>query len=277
MGYRRPDLDQPGDGPRRARPGVTPLELDLRLHDAGQQRRPGQRHPGAGARRQPGRLHPGHRPRTAHTIKDGDNDSTHNQVVPEGVADEAKSILETSSPAAPARNADIGAPTSGARRARPRTTATPGSAAATDDVTACVWVGYADTTTPMTTVYNGGPVDGGTFPALIWASVISAWEEIRAERAAESRRRRGRRRATDDSDDSERHRPTPRRHRPVAPAAERPKRRSRAEATRRSPAPEEAAPPDSGRTPPNRRPDAGRTAARSAAAASPPDRPGCET
>jgi hypothetical protein len=53
-------------------------------------------------------------------------------------------------------------------------------------VTACVWVGYADTTTPMTTEFAGGPVDGGTFPALIWASVISAWEEIQAQRAAES-------------------------------------------------------------------------------------------
>ncbi len=54
-------------------------------------------------------------------------------------------------------------------------------------MTACVWVGYADTTTPMTTLYNGGPVMGGTFPALIWASVISAWEEIKAERAAEAK------------------------------------------------------------------------------------------
>ena len=57
---------------------------------------------------------------------------------------------------------------------------------ATEEVTACVWVGYADTVTPMTTLYNGGPVMGGTFPALIWASVISAWEEIKAERAAEA-------------------------------------------------------------------------------------------
>ena len=30
-----------------------------------------------------------------HTIKGGDNDSTHKQVIPEGVAEEAKSILET--------------------------------------------------------------------------------------------------------------------------------------------------------------------------------------
>ena len=41
---------------------------------------------------------------------------------------------------------------------------------------------HADTTTPMTTLYDGGPVMGGTFPALIWANVISAWENIKAER-----------------------------------------------------------------------------------------------
>ena len=56
-------------------------------------------------------------------------------------------------------------------------------------MTACVWVGYADSITPMTTLYNGGPVMGGTFPALIWASVVSAWEQIKAERAAEKRSR----------------------------------------------------------------------------------------
>src|SRR4029078_146659 len=56
-----------------------------------------------------------------------------------------------------------------------------------DEVTACVWVGYRDSTTPMTTLYNGGPVMGGTFPALIWASVISAWEQIKAEREAEAK------------------------------------------------------------------------------------------
>jgi hypothetical protein len=45
----------------------------------------------------------------------------------------------------------------------------------------------------MTTLYNGGPVMGGTFPALIWASVISAWEEIKAENlAAKKARKEGR-------------------------------------------------------------------------------------
>ncbi|HEX5375625.1 MAG TPA: transglycosylase domain-containing protein [Solirubrobacterales bacterium] len=120
------------------------------------------------------------------TIKDGDNDSKHKQVIPEGVAREAKSILETVVSSGTGVNADVGAP---GQWGKTGTTEENGDAwfcGATEEVTACVWVGYADTVTPMTTLYNGGPVQGGTFPALIWASVISSWEEIKAERAAEA-------------------------------------------------------------------------------------------
>ncbi|HVY77285.1 MAG TPA: transglycosylase domain-containing protein [Solirubrobacterales bacterium] len=122
-----------------------------------------------------------------HTIKDGDNDSMHKQVVPEGVAEEAKSILETVVSSGTGTNADIGA---SGQWGKTGTTENNGDAwfcGATEEVTACIWVGYADTLTPMTTLYNGGPVMGGTFPALIWASVVSAWEEIKAERAAEAK------------------------------------------------------------------------------------------
>jgi hypothetical protein len=42
----------------------------------------------------------------------------------------------------------------------------------------------------MTTLYQGGPVMGGTFPALIWASVMSAWEEIKKEEEAEKEARK---------------------------------------------------------------------------------------
>ncbi len=126
-----------------------------------------------------------------HTIKDGDNDSIHNQVIPEGVAEEAKSILETVVSSGTGTNAQIG---HSGQWGKTGTTENNGDAwfcgGVEDEVTACVWVGYADTTTPMTTLYNGGPVMGGTFPALIWASVISAWEEIKAERAAEAKERK---------------------------------------------------------------------------------------
>jgi penicillin-binding protein 1A len=123
-----------------------------------------------------------------HTIKDGDNDSIHTQVIPEGVAEEAKGILETVVSSGTGTHANIGA---SGQWGKTGTTENNGDAwfcgGIEDEVTACVWVGYADTTTPMTTLYNGGPVMGGTFPALIWASVISAWQDIKAERAAEAK------------------------------------------------------------------------------------------
>jgi penicillin-binding protein 1A len=121
-----------------------------------------------------------------HTIKGGDNDSTHEQVLSEGTAKEAKSILETVVTSGTGTHANIGAT---GQWGKTGTTENNGDAwfcGATEEVTACVWVGYADTTTPMTTLYDGGPVMGGTFPALIWASVVSAWEGIKAERAAEN-------------------------------------------------------------------------------------------
>jgi len=128
------------------------------------------------------------------TIKGGDNDSTHDQVLDQGTAEEAKSILETVVSSGTGTHAQIGAENQWGKTG---TTENNGDAwfcgGVGDEVTACVWVGYADSTTPMTTLYNGGPVMGGTFPALIWASVISAWEEIKAENlAAKKARKEGR-------------------------------------------------------------------------------------
>ena len=121
-----------------------------------------------------------------HTIKGGDNDSTHDQVFSEEKIEEAKGILETVVSSGTGTNAQVG---SEGQWGKTGTTENNGDAwfcgGIGTEVTACVWVGYADSTTPMTTLYNGGPVMGGTFPALIWASVISAWKDIQAEHAAE--------------------------------------------------------------------------------------------
>ncbi len=118
-------------------------------------------------------------------IKGGDNDSIHTPVISEPVAEEAKSILHSVVTGGTGVRANIG---DASQWGKTGTTENNGDAwfcGATEDVTACVWVGYADTTTPMLTEFAGGPVDGGTFPALIWAGVVSAWEQIRAERAIE--------------------------------------------------------------------------------------------
>jgi penicillin-binding protein 1A len=53
--------------------------------------------------------------------------------------------------------------------------------------TVAVWVGYPNSLVPMTTQFEGGPVLGGTFPALIWHDfMVSALQvdKARAERAA---------------------------------------------------------------------------------------------
>ena len=137
--------------------GVTPARMGLRLLDARQRRRPGQRHP---------RPEPGDSPVafTEVTDKDGHTDQgrrqRHDQTQ---VLDRRRRRGEAHPPhvvtSGTGMHANIGDPASGARPGRPRTTATPGSAARiADEVTACVWVGYADSTTPMTTEYGGAPV-----------------------------------------------------------------------------------------------------------------------
>jgi penicillin-binding protein 1A len=118
-------------------------------------------------------------------IKGGDNDPIHTPVLDEGVADEAKTILHTVVTSGTGVKANIGDPYQWGKTGTTENNGDAWFCGATQDVTACVWVGYADSTTPMTTEFAGGPVDGGTFPALIWAGVISAWEDIRATRAAE--------------------------------------------------------------------------------------------
>jgi penicillin-binding protein 1A len=124
-------------------------------------------------------------------IKGGDNDSIHTQVFDEENIKTAKGILETVVAGGTGTNAQIGVE---GQWGKTGTTENNGDAwfcgGVGDEVTACVWVGYPDTTTPMTTLYNGGPVMGGTFPALIWASVISAWREIQAEHAADKAARK---------------------------------------------------------------------------------------
>ncbi|HET6999611.1 MAG TPA: transglycosylase domain-containing protein [Solirubrobacterales bacterium] len=122
------------------------------------------------------------------TIKGGDNDSTHEQVLDQGATEEAKRLLESVVSEGTGTNADIGAE---GQWGKTGTTENNGDAwfcgGISDEATACVWVGYPDSTTSMATLYNGGPVMGGTFPALIWADVMAAWEEIKENRAAEKK------------------------------------------------------------------------------------------
>ncbi len=52
--------------------------------------------------------------------------------------------------------------------------------------TVAVWVGYPDKLIPMEHDFNGGPVLGGTFPALIWHDFVSSALQIDKTRAEEA-------------------------------------------------------------------------------------------
>ncbi len=61
----------------------------------------------------------------------------------------------------------------------------------TDRLTVAVWVGYADKLKPMLTEFNGEPVEGGTYPALVWHDFMSAANRIIDDRIARRRVKEG--------------------------------------------------------------------------------------
>jgi penicillin-binding protein 1A len=61
----------------------------------------------------------------------------------------------------------------------------------TDRLTVAVWVGYPDKLRPMLTEFAGRPVEGGTFPALIWHDFMTGANKAIDERVAKDRARRG--------------------------------------------------------------------------------------
>jgi penicillin-binding protein 1A len=61
----------------------------------------------------------------------------------------------------------------------------------TDRLTVAVWVGYPDKLKPMLTEFSGKPVEGGTFPALIWHDFMTGANKIIDDRNARERIRKG--------------------------------------------------------------------------------------
>ena len=53
----------------------------------------------------------------------------------------------------------------------------------TPQITTAVWVGYPNKLIPMTTLYNGQPVEGGTFPANIWHDFMVQALQLQATEA----------------------------------------------------------------------------------------------
>jgi penicillin-binding protein 1A len=174
------------------------------------------------------------------TDKDGNegiNESIREQVISPETAATATDILSTVVTSGTGENAQTGEPTWG----KTGTTDNNGDAwfcGAVPDITACVWVGHADSNQPMLTEYAGNPVDGGTFPAAIFADVVNAYLSVAADDAADD---------AGDSDDEAPVAPLETETAPPAPATEETTAPPVEEAPTESPeAPAPPAPTDSG-------------------------------
>jgi penicillin-binding protein 1A len=121
-------------------------------------------------------------------VKDNEGNSGQNkviakQVIDPGVAAEAKTLLTSVVTSGTGENAQTGEPTWG----KTGTTDDNGDAwfvGSTEELTIAVWVGHADSNTPMETEFGGQPVDGGTYPAIIFSRIVDAWEGIQDARQA---------------------------------------------------------------------------------------------
>ncbi|HEV2873517.1 MAG TPA: transglycosylase domain-containing protein, partial [Thermoleophilaceae bacterium] len=51
-----------------------------------------------------------------------------------------------------------------------------------EQLTVAIWVGYADKLQPMEYEFAGGPVAGGTYPAVIFSDFMATWLELREAR-----------------------------------------------------------------------------------------------
>jgi penicillin-binding protein 1A len=111
------------------------------------------------------------------TGSSGENEVQTEQVLNETAADTAVDVLTTVVSSGTGKNAATGDFAWG----KTGTTDDNGDAwfcGGTEEITACVWVGHRDSVTPMETEFAGAPVDGGTFPALIWHDIVTAYDSI---------------------------------------------------------------------------------------------------
>jgi penicillin-binding protein 1A len=125
-----------------------------------------------------------------HSLPDGARHDTNmvetKRILPSEVAATETSVLETVLEYGTAKAAALGEFAAG----KTGTTSNYGDAwfvGWNHKYTVAVWVGYPNGLVPMTTQFNGTPVLGGTFPALIWHNfLVSALqvERARAEHTA---------------------------------------------------------------------------------------------
>jgi penicillin-binding protein 1A len=113
-------------------------------------------------------------------------------VLPASVADEAVRIMSTVVARGTGTRAALGPGVFAAGKTG--TTENSGDAwfvGFTDRLTVAVWVGYPNGLKPMLTEFGGKPVEGGTFPALIWHDFMQAAIKVYDDRDARERARLG--------------------------------------------------------------------------------------
>ena len=111
------------------------------------------------------------------------------RVLPPGVATTETEMLETVLEYGTARSAALGQFAAG----KTGTTSNYGDAwfvGWDHRYTVAVWVGFPNSLVPMLTEFDGGPVLGGTYPALIWHNFMVSAVQVERERAAEEAARR---------------------------------------------------------------------------------------
>jgi penicillin-binding protein 1A len=111
------------------------------------------------------------------------NHTTLKRILPPGIASTETSMLETVLQYGTAKSAAIGQFAAG----KTGTTSNYGDAwfvGWDSKYTVAVWVGYPNRLIPMTTQFQGGPVLGGTFPALIWHNFMLSALQIERDRAS---------------------------------------------------------------------------------------------
>jgi penicillin-binding protein 1A len=125
----------------------------------------------------------------AHGKKIASNHPRATRVIPKGVATTATQLLQGVIARGTGKRAAYG----GFAAGKTGTTENYGDAwfvGFTKNVTVAVWVGYPNSNKPMLTEFGGAPVAGGTYPALIWHDVVTAWENILARQKQSAAARR---------------------------------------------------------------------------------------
>jgi penicillin-binding protein 1A len=122
---------------------------------------------------------PGGKPVDTGDGESGENEVETEQVIDPAIAEETRSILAT---VVTSGTGTAASPSSGETVwGKTGTTDDNGDAwfcGANEAITTCVWVGHADGRVPMETDFGGSPVDGGTYPALIFADIVNAWQRL---------------------------------------------------------------------------------------------------